>query len=128
MKTHPLRTLALIYIAAILGLVLQSGCGPSARDKTLSATLLSVNAARDGFVEWDKQYQESIVDAATSLEEGKDKLLAYREDRDIVLRAFEVAYRTIAVAAINKETPLSEAVDRAADVAKAIAALRDPPP
>jgi len=127
-RTHPLRTLALIYLAAIFGLMVQSGCGPSSRDKTLSTTLLSVNAARDGFIEWDKQYQESIVDAATSLEDGRDKLLAYREDRDVVLRAFEIAYRAIALAAINKETPLSEAIDRAADVAKAIAALRDPPP
>lgn len=115
----------LIALALVLAV---AGCGPSARDRALSTTLLAVNSARDGFIVWDRQHQNTIIDAATSAEDGEATLGAYRERRTGVMQAFEIAYRALAVGAINKKTPLPEIVERAAALATAIAALKQPEP
>jgi hypothetical protein len=82
-------------------LLLAVACGPNAKQKALKTTLAGVNAARDGFVAWDYAHQQGIVDDATSLEDGKAKLKAYREKREKAVISFEIAYRALAVAALD---------------------------
>lgn len=124
-------TLPFLLLCNILAMILlvlaQGGCGPSVRDKTLSAMLVGVNATRDGFVEWDKQHQRTIADAATSVADGEAKLAAYHKAREPVIRSFEIAYRALAVAAIHGDTPLPTVIQAAADLAEAIKQLKAGP-
>jgi hypothetical protein len=84
-----------------------AACGASARDQAIHATLVSVNAARDGFSEWDRRKQQSIVEAATSLDDGKAKLVDYRRKREPVVDGFVATYRAIAIAAVVSDDPTS---------------------
>lgn len=79
-----------------------SACGPSQRTVALRATLVTVNATRDGFLIFDHAQQLDIVKDAPSLEEGKASLLAYRKARLPVIVALETAYRLIATASLSE--------------------------
>jgi hypothetical protein len=70
----------------------------------LRGSLTTLNAARDGFTAWDDDHQHLIVTQATSLEQGKADLDAYRKKREPVIRAFELAYKTLATAALAPST------------------------
>jgi hypothetical protein len=112
-------------------LLLAVGCGPDAKQKALRHTLTGLNAARDGFVAWDHVHQQGIVDDATSLEDGKAKLKAYRTKRDKLVIAFEIAYRAVAVAALDLTTAnLGEALRAAGDLFELVRAMmgKDTPP
>jgi len=84
-------------------LLLLAACGASAREKALHTALVGLDAARSGFVAWDAQHQDAIVEAyrAKPYEEGRGALLAYRGRRDLVVQAFVVAYSAVAVAALD---------------------------
>jgi len=86
-------------------------CGPGARDKALRGTLAGVTAARAAMVVWDAQVQDQIVADSTSLEQGKAALAEHRDDRAVLVAAFEAAYFTLAIAAtdLNDQT-LAQAV------------------
>jgi len=88
-------------VAVFLALVLIAGCGASARERAIHTALVSLDAARDGFVVWDKHHQDDIVAKATSLEAGTAALAAYRADRDTIVQAFVVAYSALAAAALD---------------------------
>lgn len=75
-------------------------CGPSARDKAIHQTFVGLNAARDGFIAWDKTHQAEIVEKAATKDEGTASLAAYRAERATVIAAFELAYHTIATAVL----------------------------
>lgn len=96
--TRPIHHLLILFI-------LLAACTKVARQDTISAALLATNAARDGFVQYDDVAQARIVAGATSLEEGKAKLVAYREERAKVLALFPVAYYAIAAAAQANDDP-----------------------
>lgn len=101
-----------LVTALLVGLVgiqvaILAGCGASTRTKTLQATLVTANTARDTFLAWDSAHQQAIVASATSLDDGKAKLAEYRGKRAKVVEAFEVAYHAIAVATILKDDPTS---------------------
>jgi phosphatidylserine decarboxylase len=98
----------------ILALVL-AACGASARERTIKTTFVGLNAARDGFIVWDAEYQKNVVNNATSYEVGKAALTEYRNRREIVVRSLAAAYRAIAAAAIEQSD-----ADAAAAVAAAI--------
>lgn len=89
--------------AACLAIVslLVFACGPSAKEKTIRTTLVSVNAAREGFLEYDDKWQDAIIEHASSEEEGQRRLAEYREKRSHVVEAFVTAYLTIATAALD---------------------------
>lgn len=111
---------------------LLASCGPSAKQRTLRTTLVGLNAARDGFVAWDYAHQQAIVDDATSLEDGKAKLKEYRQKREKVLVSFEIAYRALAVGALDMSVAnIGEALRAADDLYAAVkdlkAALTDKP-
>jgi hypothetical protein len=89
-----LRATSTVVLALLL-----LACGSSAREKTLRAQLVVLNEARDRFAAIDETAQMRIVEHAPSLEVGRASLSAYRLKRDVVLRAYENAYRMLAAAA-----------------------------
>ena len=94
---------------ALLGAVVfaLTACpGPDAKERALRSSLTALNAARDGFVAWDKDHQQKIVEEATSLEDGKSKLAAYRAKREPVTQGFVVAYSAIAAAALDRSAAM----------------------
>lgn len=98
MSTRYLTTNLLVVI--FLGLTVVA-CGQSARQKTLKASLVSLNASRDGFLAWDREHQQQIVYRAESLAEGRAALAAYHEKRRLVVLGFEIAYKGLATAALS---------------------------
>lgn len=107
-------------------MAVSGGC--SGRQKTLRASLVAVDAARDGFVEWDKQHQLQIVEKATSKEEGRAKLDEYRTNREPIITGFEVVYRAIALAATREDdASLRDALDRAEKLFQAVTRLKGGP-
>lgn len=91
-STGPMLALAFCAVAACAN-----------HQAELGASLTVLNAARDGFTAWDDQHQGDIVKAATSLEQGKGELDAYRKRREPVIRGFEIAYKALATAALTPE-------------------------
>lgn len=87
----------LIIIIALMALF-ASACTHNARQDTIKTALIATNAARDAFVSYDAVAQDKIVEAATSLEDGKTKLKEYRAKRDKVLALFPVVYYSIIAA------------------------------
>jgi hypothetical protein len=61
-------------LAPLVILAMVAACGPDAKQQALKYSLTGLNAARDGFVVWDANHQQKIVDDATSLEQGKQAL------------------------------------------------------
>lgn len=90
---------------ASIALTATSGCSGSQRQKTLRAAVLSVNVARDQFLEYDRSHQIGIVEQATSREDGVAKLEAYRKKREPLMKGFEIAYKALALAATANDDP-----------------------
>lgn len=110
---------ALLTLAIVL-----AGCAASARETTIKTSLIAVQAADGAFVAYDKTHQEEIVAHATSLEDGKAKLAAYRAKQDTVRKAFVVAYTAIGVAAtVNDDHSLAGMQLALQQVLTAVAAL-----
>lgn len=110
---------ALVLVAALLGI----GCTGANRESTIRAALVTVDASRSAYVAYDQHEQEQIVAHATSLDDGKTKLAAYRAKRERVVKAFVVAYQAIATGAqLNDDHSLASV---ASAVIEVIAAVRD---
>jgi hypothetical protein len=122
------RTLLLVaYAIAIVAIVafILSACGASHRDRTIKATLASVNAVRDDFIAIDGRAQLAIVEAASTREEGAARLAIYREKRDIIVQGFVVVYKAIATAATTSGEPsVSAMLDAAKKLQAATEAVR----
>jgi len=113
---------------ACLGLASVPGCGSGQRQRTLRATLVGTNAARDGFVSWDADHQKAIVDRAASREDGERELAAYRAARDPIVSTFELVYRAIAAAATQSDDPsLRAALDASSSLLDSIKKLTGGP-
>lgn len=97
-----LRALAFAATLRLLPalLVLAGGCAafPTVAAKTISGAEMTLVSVKTGLVEFDKVHQEAIVDAATSKEEAKAKLAAYRKTRDAVTTAILTTQRLLVVA------------------------------
>lgn len=103
----------LFFVLPLL-MLLFVACGAQSREKTLKTTFVGVNAAREGFLVWDRAQQTKIVDEATTFEDGRRDLLIYAERRAPVVEAFNVAYQAIALAALDPDAAnLDEAVVQA---------------
>lgn len=102
-----------------------TACGPSARQTALQTSLTALNAARDGFVQWDKQKQTKIVADAKTLDDGKAALKTYRAKRGPIVEGFTVAYSALALAALDDNMArLAEAANTAAALYKLIKDLK----
>jgi len=94
-------------------------CTHSARQDTITSAFIATNAARDAYVQYDAAQQDKIVKEATSLDDGKAKLAAYREKRTKYLALFPVVYTSIKVASDanddlsikNMQTSLKQLLD-----------------
>jgi hypothetical protein len=125
------RTIPVLIVLAAL-----TACGPRsdgpAIDQTrlgLQTALTATNAARDAFVAWDKDHQARIVEEATSLDDGKAKLAAYRMQRADVSATFVLAYSAIAGAATalalaDTERDTAQLVTMAREALVAVVAVR----
>lgn len=108
-----LFALGAIFAIAAVAMVMQ-GCGGDSRGRALRGTLAAVDAAAAGFGEWDGRRQLEIVDGAETREAAEAELAAYRARRETVLLAFEVAYRAVAVAALDDgRDTLADAIEAA---------------
>lgn len=94
---------AVLIQALVLAALLNTACSSpeQTRRKTVAGAFTGVNAARDGFVAWDLARQDQIIEEAKSISDGEAKLKNYREHRHMVELAFEVAYRGLALAALE---------------------------
>jgi hypothetical protein len=95
------RAQVILVVFALLAQLLMA-CGGH-RQKALATALAGVDGARDGFVQWDDAYQSEVVLTAKSYEEGLALLATYREQREHVVTAFELAYQALATAALSDE-------------------------
>lgn len=110
-------SLAAVVAVFLCLLVVNAACSGSQRTKALRTTVIALNTARDGMLAFDQQHQLDLVNGATSREDGEAKLAAYRTKRIVVVNAFEVAYRAVAVAATASDNPSYETALQVAQVA-----------
>lgn len=101
----------------LLVMVLLAGCGVSARQKAIDVSYTTLKAAQAAFVVWDADHQQSIVEHATSLEDGKVKLAAYREKQAKIMLSFSTAWSALAAASLYQEPGwLAAAIEAASNV------------
>src|SRR3990167_6811193 len=118
---------ALLITAALALMALQLGCGASARQTALKGAYTTVAAAQAGFVAWDDLHQQGIVESATSLEDGTEKLKRYRASREPVLHALIAAYALLGAASMDTGVSLPAVLQAVDAVQKAIARVRGGP-
>lgn len=80
------------------------GAGCASHQAELKAAMTTLDAASSGFVAWDDTHQGDIAKHATSLAEGEAQIASYKEKRTHVLYTFNLAYRALAVAALDTST------------------------
>ncbi len=115
---------ASLVCVALLGCMLQSACTKNQRVDTLRTSLISLNAARDGFTSWDRDHQQQIVNQATNRDDAVKALESYRDRRKPVAESFEVAYRALALAATQTDDPsLTAALESSRQLVDAVKAL-----
>jgi len=127
MRTTIVRPLSAYLCLLAFCLLVQAlpACSKNQRSKTIHATLVSVDAVREGFVTWDRAHMAGIVEGSTSHDDGTAKLLAYRAKRQPILDGFEVAYRALVVAATQSDDPsLKAALAEAVKLIDSITKLR----
>lgn len=115
-------SVALLVVLALLGLAIAAtGCGASAREKTLQATYASVKAAETGLDAFSPQHELDIVKAAPDKATGEAQLHAFEAKRDKVKGYIAAAYDAIASAVtFNNDPSVAAAVQAAAMVAQGI--------
>jgi len=100
---------SLYFIATVCMLLFttstMSACNQSQRQDTLHASVLAVQAAEKGFLPWDKQHQQAILDAAPTREEYDKAIAAYRARQAEIATGITLAYKTLAIAATQTDDP-----------------------
>lgn len=116
-------TLIPAIVIAMIAYACLPGCGPGARTKALQASLVALNAADDTKFAVYKERAAQIIEHATSKEEGRAQLEAWRATVDEITAAIDVGYRAIYTAAIiNDEASAKKAAEA---VAKALALVKE---
>jgi hypothetical protein len=106
--------------------------------KSLAVTQETLQIAQKAFVSWDDAHQQAIVASATTQDEATKALADYRDKRQPVIKAFTIAYSSIAAATamiplvqdgVKKETDLGvllrDTLSAALEVKSAIEALKN---
>lgn len=118
------RRPACLVLLCVLGLA--AACDKNKRADTLRVSLAAVNGLREGLVEFDRAHQMNILDEATSREQVRAELAAYRARRDIIEAGFQLVYRLIAAAAVaDDDLSFKEAVEHAASLAVTVKDFMD---
>ena len=94
-----IRRLNAIVIVFLLALT--AACSLHTKQDYLRSSLVAVNTAGDGFLVWDEQHKQKIVDESITYEEGEKDLSNYIAKRETIVLAFELAYRSLATAALD---------------------------
>lgn len=113
---------------ALVALLALAACGPTGRQKTLSAALVTVNVTADAFDAWNTAHMAAINDAHPYREDAEAALAAYRVKREPVRAAFAVAYQAIAAAALDTSTPLPTVIAVLHELTVSIATLKGATP
>ena len=116
------------FLLALALVCATPACAASTRTQTLQITLAATTAAQVGFVAQDAAHQQALVDRATTLDEGRAALGAYRTRRDRVVALFIATYRAVAVAATVAEGGLSDVVAASRELTVALATLFEETP
>ncbi len=95
-----IRSIVAAVAAGVILVWLVAGCGASAREKTIHATLTATDAASVAFVAFDAHQQHVVVTEAKDEASGKVALAEWRKKREHVVSTFEGTYRAIATAAV----------------------------
>jgi hypothetical protein len=88
-------------VAIVLLAMLLVSCGANARQRALTASMRTVDAAAGGFTAWDEQHQQDLVQSSNTHELGAAALASYRQHQAEVVGGLELAYRAIAAAALG---------------------------
>jgi hypothetical protein len=109
-------------MAALLVTLVPAACSPSQRDRAISTTYASLNAASSAFLTFDRQHQAELIAAAPDKLSAQADLTNYRARRAPVQDSFVAAYRALIAATLLKDDlSLSNAVQAAALVAESLA-------
>lgn len=114
----------LLKFALVLSLA-AAGCTGSQRADTIKAALVTVDAARDGFLTYDAAAQARIVAAATSADDARARLADYRTQRDAPTGPaglLDTAFHAIAFAAAGNDA--KSLADMKAAIAQLAAAIK----
>jgi hypothetical protein len=117
---------AMGIIAALLLMVsLPASCGVTQRQDTIHASVIAVDAARQGFVAWDLSHQQALADSATSRADAEAKLSAYRAIQTKIADGITLAYHALAIAATQTDDPsLAEALKDASTIVDDVQKLK----
>lgn len=90
------------------------GCASSQRTDTLKAALVTVDAARDGFLAYDGPHELALARSGANKAEALAALTAYQVKRAATVdKAFAAAYRAIAIAQTLNDQPSLDGVQSA---------------
>jgi hypothetical protein len=78
-------------------------CGASAREKTISATFAATHVAAVGFDAYADKHEGEIIQSASSADDGRSKLVAWRAKVDKVEKDIDAIYTLVQVAALLKD-------------------------
>lgn len=124
---NPARRLGLLLLFAFA-----IGCGASAKQQTLHAALVTVDAASVAFVEVNKTKLDAIVARPTppgpeGYRQDMEAIAAWEAKSDPVLNSIRLAYRLIAAAALGKDASLEDVLVTVAGLMDDINKLRGEP-
>lgn len=118
--------------ALLIAFAVLAGCSASARESTIKGTFVTVNAARDGFLAYDRAHEMSLVAHCDPAVESRDACVAkvaastaalaeYQAKRAKVDGLFVGAYHSIAAAELlNTEQTVASMIAAAAQVYAAV--------
>ena len=99
-----------ILLCAVVAL----GCTGNKRQDTLRASIITLDATRDGFFEWDLQHQTAIVEKAATKDEAHKAIDDYRRQKEVVLKLIVLAYRAVGFASTHDDEASLQAAEAAA--------------
>jgi hypothetical protein len=124
----PLSVYPILLLALLLLFISSVSCAKNKRNDSLRQAVIAVNAARDGFTQWDLEYRKGIIDKATSRAEAEGALAKYDERKKPVVNGIEFAYRALAVAATQTDEPsLQDALTAASELVDSFKKLMGDP-
>lgn len=104
-------TARISLVALLLSCTL--ACSASSRSNALTTAYITAVSNEHAFVAYDSTKQADIVAKATSLDDGKAQLAAYRVKQAKVVKAFVAVFTAIAVAGHVNDDPNMATVQHA---------------
>lgn len=116
--------LSLFIVAFFACVVPLTACGASQREKTITASVTLLNAARDGFTVYSRKHQDDLVEASATIEEAHAAVAKWRQEREHYELEFKLGYDLLKVATKQNDEPsLRAAAQKAVEIAATIKQL-----